>query len=377
MAQKIDADPTQPLYRQLETDLVRRIRANELRPGDRLPSVRALARDLGLAPMTVWNALKALAARGIVMTTVGRGTFVTERAVEMLDASPGNTPAAPAPSGAATTRTVSLVLPNLGEPLAASISRGVRGGLSDSDLQISVLDTHADPAVEDEALRRSRHEGVAGIIIFPTTVRGHASELVRTVLDGPSVIIIDHHLRDVACRYVTSDNRRGGYLMAEHLIGRGRRRIAFVAHTLREVTIQQRLSGWMEAMGAAGVPVHYEYVRGAEAPSEQINPTVASLLALPTPPDAICFANDYDAIAGIRALKALGKRVPSDVAVVGYDDHPLAAIFEPALTTIRQDGAALGRAASELLLSTLTPRAATPTMERVVVPIELIIRRSG
>jgi DNA-binding GntR family transcriptional regulator len=90
------AKQTQPLYRQLESDLVRRIRASELRPGDRLPSIRDLSKQLRMAPMTVRNALKALADRGVLVTTVGRGTFVAEPSLELL----GDVADTPGPSTA-------------------------------------------------------------------------------------------------------------------------------------------------------------------------------------------------------------------------------------------------------------------------------------
>ena len=380
----INRNSSEPIYLQLRGHLIRQIQTSKLQPGGRLPSVRDLSRQLGVAPLTVWNAVKALSNEGILSSNGGRGTFVTDDAPALLAAAEdvrqgrnGNGHAG---------RKVALILPNLGDPLAANISRGVRAGLVGDDWSISVFDTHDDGAVEVDCLRRLRDEGMAGAIVHPTGDGDASAEICRAVLDGVRLVLVDRFLQDVPCWHVTSDNHRGGCLAAAHLIDRGRRRIAMVSGTLHAVTVRERLRGFLETMGQRGVPVYYNQIVDTEGPSATVAGAVAELLALPEPPDGFFFGNDYDAMAGMQAIKAAGRLIPRDVSVVGFDGHPLGEVFEPALTTVRQDGLALGRSAAELLAEHLTrptPERGSPADNSAaaaqgrVVPVELVVRQSS
>src|SRR5688572_28988734 len=144
----IDRNSAEPIYLQLRGELIRQIQSSKLRPGGRLPSVRVLARQLGVAPLTVWNAVKALSNEGILSSNGGRGTFVTEDAPSLLAAAQAQDEATSrnGNGNGHVGRKVALILPNLGDPLAANISRGVRAGLVGDDWSISVFDTHDDGA---------------------------------------------------------------------------------------------------------------------------------------------------------------------------------------------------------------------------------------
>ena len=134
----------------------------------------------------------------------------------------------------------------------------------------------------------------------------------------------------------------------------------------------------LDATARRGVPVYHNYIIDTDGPSETVALAVKDLLALPEPPDAIFFGNDYDAMAGLQAIKAAGRSVPQDISVVGFDGHPITPVFHPALTTVQQDGVAMGRAAAELFREQL----AKPASERLrcehrIVPVELVVRQSS
>src|SRR2546421_12950405 len=80
----INRNSSEPIYLQLRGHLIDKIRTNQLKPGGRLPSIRELSRQLGVAPLTVWNAVKTLASEGILLSNGGRGTFVTPQALTLL-----------------------------------------------------------------------------------------------------------------------------------------------------------------------------------------------------------------------------------------------------------------------------------------------------
>jgi DNA-binding LacI/PurR family transcriptional regulator len=378
----IDRNSSEPIYLQLRGDLIKRIRENQLRPGSRLPSIRMLSRQLGVAPLTVWNAVRALASEGILASNGGRGTFVTEQALSLLadqDEEDRRAGARDARDAArASARKVALILPNLGDPLAASISRGVRDGLAGEDWAISVFDTHEDGSVELDCLRRLREEGLSGAIVHPTGSATSSPEMIRDILDGLPIVLVDRFFQEIPCWYASSDNFHGGFLAGAHLLERGRKRIAMVSGTFKAITVRQRLEGFLSAMAKRGAPVYHQYIVDTNGPAESVAAAVKELLALPQPPDAFFFGNDYDAMAGSQAIQATGHSVPQDVAVVGFDGHPLTPVFQPALTTVQQDGTALGRAAAELFREQLSrPAADRSATARRIIPVELIVRQSS
>jgi DNA-binding LacI/PurR family transcriptional regulator len=170
---------------------------------------------------------------------------------------------------------------------------------------------------------------------------------------------------------VGSDNRLGGAMAVRHLLGLGRRRIAFLGNkALPEIAL--RHAGWADALREAGirpdplleVPAHF----GANAAYR----SMVALIENGTGFDAVFATSDVIAMAAIRAMSERGITVPDDVSVVGYDDITMAAYYTPALTTVRQDTATGGRRLVECLLATL--RGETPAS--VMLPTELIVRRS-
>jgi DNA-binding LacI/PurR family transcriptional regulator/DNA-binding transcriptional regulator YhcF (GntR family) len=374
----IDRNSSEPIYLQLRGHLIKRIRDNQLRPGSRLPSIRTLSRQLGVAPLTVWNAVKALAGEGILSSNGGRGTFVTEQALTLLAGQDEEERRNGGREDRESARKVALILPNLGDPLGASISRGVRDGFAGEDWAISVFDAHEDGLVELDCLRRLRKEGLAGAIVHPTGSASSTPEIIREILDGVPLVLVDRYFQEIPCWYATSDNFHGGFLAASHLLERGRKRIAMVSGTFRAVTVRQRLEGFLSAMAKHGAPVYHQYIVDTNGPAESVAAAVKDLLALPQPPDAFFFGNDYDAMAGSQAIQATGRSVPQDVAVVGFDGHPLTPVFQPALTTVQQDGTALGRAAAELFREQLTrPADQRSAAARRIIPVELIVRQSS
>lgn len=174
--------------------------------------------------------------------------------------------------------------------------------------------------------------------------------------------------QDYCC--VGTDNRLGGRLATEHLIRIGKRHIAFAGMTdIPELAA--RYAGYLDAHAAAGLsPGPYIKLPLAFDPSSlDLHQTVAAQGDI----DAIMAASDMVAMGMIRALADTGRRVPDDVAVVGYDDVSLAAHATPALTTIRQNLAV----AAETILELLFDRIAGVDAPSVRIPLELVRRQSA
>ena len=189
---------------------------------------------------------------------------------------------------------------------------------------------------------------------------------------------------------VNIDDRRGAQLAAQHVVDLGHRNIAVVTSNVAGPvgliddpttlegghTIRQRMAGWLEVLSAAGIDPTVVQVRdyGANAGDD----AAELLFGLPDRPTAVLCFSDATAYGVVRAASRLGVSVPDDLSVVGFDDVPLASRMTPPLTTIRQDGAAKGRAAAAMLVAAIArDRTGSDTpLEQRVLPVELVIRAS-
>ena len=172
---------------------------------------------------------------------------------------------------------------------------------------------------------------------------------------------------------VTGDNLSGGKLAAEHLISLGRQRIAFLGGPPDEMEVQHRFQGYEMALQAAGKNVDSALL--AHGDFTDISGAVAmrSLLEQAPDLDAVFINSDLMAIEAMNVICEQGRRVPEDIAVVGYDDLSIATHSNPPLTTIRQNIPLAGRLLAQNLLQYLQTGVVTNT----TIPVELVVRQSA
>jgi len=194
----------------------------------------------------------------------------------------------------------------------------------------------------------------------------------RLLEDGVPFIIVGRYPHERA-NYVDVDNVAGARMAVEHLLRLGHERVATITGPLNMCSGQDRLEGYRQALAARGIPVDEDLI--AEGDFTEQGGQAAMRRLLPHRPTAVFAASDMMAVGAIKVLREAGLRVPEDVAVVGFDDIPLASMVEPPLTTVRQPIEQLGSMAVELLVS-LMENPGEETVHRVVLPTELVIRAS-
>jgi LacI family transcriptional regulator len=173
---------------------------------------------------------------------------------------------------------------------------------------------------------------------------------------------------------VTYDDVGGAAMATRHLVARGHRRIAHLRGDVRYASALARLDGYQRALRECGLPIDERLIRGADWEMATAAAAIEAMLTLDDPPTAVFAASDDLALGALERLRALGRRVPEEVAIVGFDGIPLAQEVTPSLTTIRVPFDEIGRRATELLLGG-APGASDPTT--VVLPVELIEARSA
>ncbi|HEY0187806.1 MAG TPA: LacI family DNA-binding transcriptional regulator [Cellulomonas sp.] len=331
------------------------------------------------APTLEQVAERAGVSRSTASRAINGGLRVSPEAMESVAAAVadlGYTPNRAARS-LVTRRTdsVALVVPEpdervLSDPFFAGVLNGVSTPLAESDLQLLLL--IARPGDSARTVRYLSAGHVDGAIV----VSHHREDSIDQALEDsglPCVFIGRPLTPNRSFAFVDTDNVRGSRLATEHLIGLGRRRIGTIAGPADMSAGLDRLSGWREALTAAGMAsdavVHGDFtVEGGEECARRI-------LARHPDLDALFIASDLMAVGALPVLAELGRAVPDDIAVVGYDNSGLASTTKPTLTTVVQPVIAMARAAGEELVGQLhgSPARSTP---RIFAP-ELIVRGSA
>jgi DNA-binding LacI/PurR family transcriptional regulator len=172
---------------------------------------------------------------------------------------------------------------------------------------------------------------------------------------------------------VTGDDITGGRLATEYLIQTGRKHIAFLGGPAEEVEVRQRFSGYENALQAAGCSVDPNLVVHGDYSHSSGSASMQRLLEQSPDLDAVFVNSDLMAIGAINAIQNSGKRVPEDIAVVGYDDLLLARYNNLPITTIRQNVPMAGK----LLAQNLIQYIQTGVVTNVNLPVELVVRKSA
>ena len=207
-------------------------------------------------------------------------------------------------------------------------------------------------------------------LVIASLIEGDPFPL-QLVEEGFPFVIIGHSPCD-GLNSVDVDNVRAARTATEHLIRLGYRRVGTITGRRDHGAGQDRLCGYLEAMRAAGRDAGDELVVDGDF-SEMSGYTGMKVL-LQRGADAVFCASDLMAIGALHAVHEHGLRVPDDVALVGFDDQPLAAAVDPPLTTMRQPIRQMGSLATEVLINILEGRLSTPY--RAILPTELIVRKS-
>jgi DNA-binding LacI/PurR family transcriptional regulator len=257
------------------------------------------------------------------------------------------------------------------EPFFAGMVRGVSAVLAETGVQLLLLIAQDLP--DRDRLERYVVGGhVDGVLLASL----HGDDPLPATLDraGVPAVLVGRPAGPFPASWVDADNRGGARAAVAHLAARGRRRIATVSGPLDMGVGLDRLDGYRDGLAAAGLAADPGLVEPGDFTEEGGAAATARLLGRPGPPvDAIFAASDLMAAGALRALRAAGRRVPEDVAVVGFEDSAVARYAQPPLTTVRQPIEEMGRQATRLLLATMAGEAAGM---HLILDTVLVVRAS-
>jgi DNA-binding LacI/PurR family transcriptional regulator len=262
------------------------------------------------------------------------------------------------------------------DPFFGGVVRGASPELTAAGKQLVLITAQS----EGDRVRIARYVGgghVDAVLLLslhgadplPTAL---ARAGVPTVIGGRPLAFADLPYADLP--YVDMDNRGGARDAVSYLLERGRSQVATIAGPQDMCAGVDRLAGYRDALAQhRDHPPLIAYGTFTQQSGEQ---AMADLLEREPGLDAVFAASDLMAVGALRALRRAGRRLPDDVAVVGFDDLELATMTEPALTTVRQPTVEMGRQMANLVLA-LAERPHAPRARGLILPTELVIRQSA
>jgi DNA-binding LacI/PurR family transcriptional regulator len=272
---------------------------------------------------------------------------------------------------------VGVVIPEptthlFGDPYFPRLLRGISAELGSRGLQLVLLMPQS----------RAESDRVEGYL-----AAGHVDGVMLVSLHGDDPLPARLHERGVPLvvggrppgkadvSYVDVDNAGGARVAVEHLIGAGRRTIATINGALDMAAGLDRRAGYRRALSEAGLTFDPDLEADGAFDQEEAATAMRGLLALRPDIDAVFVASDLMAAGALTEVVRAGRRVPEDVAIVGYDDSPLATTLRPPLSSVRQPIEEMGREMTRLLVDVMGAK--RPVAKRVVLGTELVVRESS
>ena len=272
--------------------------------------------------------------------------------------------------------TVGVLIPSITNPFYPELVRGIEDEAQRRGYSLFLCNSDENPEKEVEYIQLLRRHRIAGLIAATVQVRSAWTEALRNLAaQRIPVVVLGASWPSENVVHITVDDVEGFAKATSHLLDLGHERIGMIMPPADPNGESPRVTGFLQAHAQRGKAVTPELLTPGGWHVTDGRDGAARLVELPVPPTAIVAPNDMAAIGAITKLKELGRRVPEDVAVVGYDNIAIAEWYDPALTTVDQPHYQMGERAMQALLKRLE-KPGDPA-EALTLETSLIIRRSS
>lgn len=346
-----------------------------MRAKKKQPTLSDIAESVGVAPMTVSRVLNkngyvSEETRDRVLSVVKEMNYRRNGLARSLKRQ--------------RTETIGLVLGDISNPYATELARAVREAVAASNYNLFICISEHSAEEDIAAFESLTSHSVDGLIVA-TRANDAGDEYLKSLADNHvPVVVIGRDFYHEQIDYISADNLDGGFQATEHLIDLGHKRIGFIGATLAGGGKLKRLQGYLSALKRYKIQIDERLITGRREiktgvpgySTEEIGyQGMKRLLSLPKRPTAIFARNDFTAIGAMTAVKEAGLSIPHDVAIIGFDDIPLAVHTSPSLSTVRQPMRLQGQIAAEMLLKKIERGEEAKRREKIL-SCDLIVRES-
>jgi DNA-binding LacI/PurR family transcriptional regulator len=354
------------LYERICAHVLEQLRRGALRPGDRVPSEMELATQFGVSRITSKRALEVLREAGLVERIRGKGTFVVHRLPDLTELT---VPLRSNPRREA--RSIAYIVPSMSEAFGLDLLNTIEERCAEFGAHLVVRRTHGRQTDEEKAVD-SLVATVDGLIVFPVYGDFYNASLLRQVLDGFPVVLVDRQLSGIPVSAVLTDNVAAARALTQRLLDQGHEHIAFVSPPpVNTSSIEERLEGFRAAFQGRGGQLHELTDLRSTLPGsttiESVRADMDTIRAFreQRPEVTAYFACEYNLARMVD--RALGS--DRGDRVIACFDSPGDSIGGPPYLHVRQNQTEMGRLAVDLLLAQLRGEP-VPTLS--YVPFELI-----
>jgi LacI family transcriptional regulator len=291
-----------------------------------------------VAPETRDAVLEAVIATGYVPNTIAR-SLVTSR-----------------------TNTIGLAISSISNPYFGELAYHLQAEAERLGYSILIADTHDDSKRELTVVRQLHERRVDGVVL---TASPEPAPTLSYLRDRNVPVVLVDRMIGAGIDEVGTENIQATAQLVQHLEGHGHRRIALVSGLVGLATTEERIAGYCLGLERVGIAYDPALLRSGASDAGPAEVAAAHLLKMPDPPTALIVANNQMTIGVMRALRHLGLSVPSDLALVAFDDFDWADLFEPRLTTIAQPHHELAAHALDLVVSRISSPDRPPRTLRI------------
>ena len=274
-------------------------------------------------------------------------------------------------------KTVAMMITNTRNPIFPEISYGVDEVLRKHDYTLNLISTYDDPDLEAKEIETIKARGIDGILMCAALID---SENIKSLNESgfPIVSVLRRAYNCDDLDYVNVDNVKGGYLLAEHLIRLGHKRIGIIKGPMKNSTAIERFQGAIQAFRDYGLNIQDDLIHNGDYFKMSGYIATNELLNMPKKkyPTAIFVSNDEMALGALEAIMDIGLRVPEDISLVGFNDVEAASLPSIALTTISLNANEMGRLGAQRLIDKIEKKKGYSKRFQVILEPELIIRKS-
>jgi DNA-binding LacI/PurR family transcriptional regulator len=267
---------------------------------------------------------------------------------------------------------IGVLIPDIQNPFYVDVLRGIEDVASSNNYAIIMCNFGQDQERERMYLEILQSESIDGLIAAPASEDD--PQLKKMLSNGLPVVCVDRGLKDTDVDVVLVNNFDGAYKAVDHLVKQGYRRIAYISGLLTIPSSRLRERGYKEALQDNGIEIDQELIRYGDSKHESGVRLCEELLNMANPPDAVFTGNNLITLGALETIHRRGIKIPSEIAIVGFDDMYWSNSLNPPLTAVRQPAYEIGKRAGELLIQ----RIENPEREciQMILNAELKIRSS-
>lgn len=330
-------------------------------------SIRDIARDMNVSTSTVSFVING---RGEEM---GISTEVTRRVQEHVEKI-GYRPNHLAKSlRTGKTFVVGMLMEFISDPFFSAIARQVEANANESGYKVFFSSTENNTGKTKELIGILRDRNVDGYIIAPPP--GIEADIKSLVDEHIPVVLFDRFFPDMATHNVVIDNKGGAYVGTQLMGDAGAKSIAIITLNSTQSQMADRLSGYLEGIKEFGQDPIVCKVTFGQTHEAMVN-KIRDFLLAHNEIDGLLFGTNYIAIAGLHAIQEIGRSIPDEIAVVGFDDNSHFSLFSPPITAVAQPEDEIARSSTDLLMQLIKDPAEIHKPRTIVLPTRLMLRQS-